>query len=65
MGRSLLPMHCDLFEVYYAPRKLILKCEYADKILLIGLFFQAGGSLTSLKSQTRDPGGLVLRRFTF
>ena len=38
--------------------------------MLRGLFFQAWGSLTSLKSQTRDPqlkvppGGLVLRIFT-
>ena len=39
-------------------------------MLLRGLFFQAWGSLTSLKSQTRDPQlkvpprGLVLRIFT-
>ena len=38
--------------------------------MLRGLFFQTSGSLTSLKSQTRDPqfkvppGGLVLRTFT-
>ena len=38
--------------------------------MLRGIFFQAWGSLTSLKTQTRDPqlkvppGGLVLRIFT-
>ena len=40
------------------------------KVCLEAYFFQASGSLTSLKSQTRDlpikvpPGGLVLRIFT-
>ena len=52
------------------PRIWVLGREYADYILLRGLVFQALGSLTSLKSQTRDPqlkvrpGGLVLRIFT-
>ena len=49
---------------------MLLGTEYADSILLRGLFFQAWGPLTNLKSQTRDPqlkvppGGLVLRSFT-
>ena len=58
------PMHCDLL------RSVVLPREYADYFFLRGLFFQAWGSLTSLKSQTRGPqlkvppGGLVLRIFT-
>ena len=64
------PMHCDLFEIYCVPRIQVLGRQYADFILLRGLFLQAWGPLTSLKSQTRDlqlkvpPGGLVLRIFT-
>ena len=59
MGCSLLPNTLRRSKIYCAPPNL-----------LRGLFFQAWGSLTNLKSQTWDtqlklpPGGLVLRIFT-
>ena len=64
------PMHCNLFKFYCAPPNLgitrtwIFRLNFAQRPI-----FQAWGSLTSLKSQTRDPqlevppGGLVLRIF--
>ena len=64
-------MHCDLLKIYYAlpilgiTRMWICRLNYAQRP-----FFQAWGSLTTLKSQTRDPqfkvppGALVLRIFT-
>ena len=65
-------MHWDLFwDLLCSPNlRWVLGREYADYSLLRGLVFQAWGSLTSLKSQTRNPqlkvppGGLVLRIFT-
>ena len=38
--------------------KVLLGREYADYILLRGLFFKVWGSLKSLKSQTRDLSGV-------
>ena len=70
-GGHCCPMHCDLFKIYCAPPNLgitrtwIWRLNFAQRP-----FFQALGSLTSLKSQTGDsqvkvpPGGLVLRIFT-
>ena len=64
-------MHCDLFKIFCAPPNLgitttwICRLNFAQRPI-----FQAWGSWTSLKSQTRDsqlkvpPGGLVLRIFT-
>ena len=63
MGWSLLWPFLDLL---CSPNYVNMPINF----LLRGLFFQAWGSLTSLKSQTRDPqievppGGLVLRIFT-
>ena len=65
------PMHCDLFKNYCAPPNLgitrtsICRLNFARRPIFSGL-----SSLTSLKSQTRNPqlkvlpGGLVLRIFT-
>jgi hypothetical protein len=54
-GGHCFPMHCDLFRSVVLPRIWVLGREYADKILLRGIFFQAWGSLMGLKSQTQDP----------
>ena len=71
MGWSLLPNALRPFRIYCAPPNLgitrtwICGLNFAQKPI-----FQAWGSLTSLKSQARDPqlkvssGGLVLRSFT-
>ena len=67
---SLLPNALRPFQIYCAPSNLgitrtwICRLNFAQRTI-----FQAWGSLTSLKSQTRDPqlkvppGGLVLRIF--
>ena len=55
-GGHFCPMHCDPFKIYCAPpnlgitRRWIRRLNFAQRP-----FFQAWGSLTSLKSQTRDP----------
>ena len=69
-GGHCCPMHCDLSEIYCAPRMLdtrtrICPLNFAQRPIFLGLRF-----VTSLKSQTRDTqlkvplGGLVLRIFT-
>ena len=68
-GGHCCPMHCDLSKIYWAPPNLdnrmwICRLNFAQRPI-----FEAWGSLTSLKSQTREsqlkvpPGGLVLRIF--
>ena len=72
MGWSLLPNALRSFKIYWAPSNLGTTRTWICRLnfLLICLFFQAWGSLTSLKSQTRDPlhkvppGEIVLRIFT-
>ena len=69
-GGYCCPMHCDLFKIYCAPPNLGITRTWIRRLIsLRGLYFQAWGSSTSLKSQTRDPqhkvspGGLLLRIF--
>ena len=70
MEWSLLPNALRPFKIYCAPSNLGIRTWICRLNLLRGLFFQAWGSLTSLKSQTRypqvkvPPGGLVLKIFT-
>ena len=55
MGWSLLPNSLRPFwDLLWSPN-LGIKTWICRLILLIGQFFQAWGSLTSLKSQNRDP----------
>ena len=65
------PIHCDLFKIYCAPPNLgitrvwICRLNFTRRPIFLGL-----KSLTSLKSQTREPqlkvpsGGHVLKIFT-
>ena len=73
MGWSLLPNALRLFKIYCAPSNLGIARAWMCRLNFAQspIFFQVWGSLTSPKSQTRDPqlkvpppGGLVLRIFT-
>ena len=55
MGWSLLPNVLRPFKIYCAPPNLGIRTWICQLNLLRGPFFQAWGSLMSLKSQTRDP----------
>ena len=69
-GWSLLPNALRPFQIYCAHPNLGIRTWICWLNVGRGLFFQAWGSLTNLKSQTRNPqlkvplGGLVLRIFT-
>ena len=54
-GGHCCPMHCDRFEIYCAPPNLGITRTWIRRLNFAHIkFFQAWGSLTSLKSQTQD-----------
>ena len=70
LSRSFSAMYCIVLDWRGAPPNLGITRNMTIKFCSEAYFFQAWGSLSSLKSQTRDPklkdppGGLVLRIYT-